>query len=346
MIPVQNIYYMLAYAFRALESNGYKNMKTEQFDNVAELCAAILHRGVSLQLKQGLGKEYIPFTETTSSLKGKIDYTTSLKDNTIIKSQMVCTYDDFSLNTYMNRIIKTTILYLLRSDISAKRKKDLRKIIIYFNEIDVLDRYTINWGFHYNRNNQTYRLLMFICRLILKDLIQGTAGGTSRMMDFMDDQELHTLYEKFILEFYRTERKDISASSSYVTWQTDDGFTDMLPAMHTDIMLRKGQKTLIIDAKYYSHSMQKSQHGKQTFHSGNLYQIFTYVKNERENVMASGGVVSGMLLYAKTDENQTPDNNTYMMSGNQITVHSLDLNRDFDDIKTELNKIADAAFDE
>ena len=59
MIPVQNVYYMLAYAFKALNGNGYKSISTEHFDNVAELCAAILYRGVSLQLKQGLGRELV-----------------------------------------------------------------------------------------------------------------------------------------------------------------------------------------------------------------------------------------------------------------------------------------------
>ena len=42
MIPVKNIYYMLAYVFQILNEDGFKNVAVEQFDNVAELCAAIL----------------------------------------------------------------------------------------------------------------------------------------------------------------------------------------------------------------------------------------------------------------------------------------------------------------
>lgn len=38
--------------------------------------------------------------------------------------------------------------------------------------------------------------------------------------------------------------------------------------------------------------------------------------------------VSGMLLYAKTDEMIQPDN-IYQMSGNQISVKTLDLNQEF-----------------
>lgn len=47
-----------------------------------------------------------------------------------------------------------------------------------------------------------------------------------------------------------------------------------------------------------------------------------------------------MLLYARTDEEIQPDNE-YMMSGNKISVKTLDLNRDFSEIAEQLNKIAD-----
>jgi hypothetical protein len=40
--------------------------------------------------------------------------------------------------------------------------------------------------------------------------------------------------------------------------------------------------TLIIDAKFYSHTTQM-QYNIHTLHSNNLYQIFTYVKNKTDN---------------------------------------------------------------
>lgn len=343
MIPIKNVYYMLAYAFKCLNNSGYKSVETEEFDNVAELCAAILYRGVSSQLKQGLGREYILQTETTSALKGKIDFSASIKENTMIKKQMVCNYDELSVNSYMNRILKTTMLYLLRSDISHKRKAELRKIIIFFDDVEELDRNLINWKVHFTRNNQTYRMLISICELVLKGMLQTQSDGTHKLMDFVDEQHMHRLYEKFILEFYRSERKDLSANAIQIPWMLDDDYSEMLPVMQTDITLTKGSKTFIIDAKYYAHSTQ-SQFNSNTLHSVNLYQIFTYVKNRTEQTKEIGGEVSGMLLYAKTDENVTPNNNEYSMSGNIIKVHSLDLDRDFNDIKKELNDIADSCF--
>ena len=55
------------------------------------------------------------------------------------------------------------------------------------------------------------------------------------------------------------------------------GVGAMLPVMQTDFMLIYKEKVLIIDAKYYTHTNQ-SQFDTHTLHSGNLYQIFTYVK--------------------------------------------------------------------
>ena len=60
MIPVQNIYYMLSYAFQALQAQNYKDLATVKFHNTAELCAAILDKGISVQLKRGLGRDYLP----------------------------------------------------------------------------------------------------------------------------------------------------------------------------------------------------------------------------------------------------------------------------------------------
>ena len=244
----------------------------------------------------------------------------------------------------MNRIIKSTVELLLRSNISKQRKKNLRKLMVYFSEVDFIDLYTVNWNVQYNRNNQTYRMLISICYLVVKGLLQTQSNGHTKLMDFLDEQRMCRLYEKFILEYYRREFKNqITANASQIPWQLDNEENSMLPVMQSDIMLQSGEKVLIIDAKYYEHSTQV-QFDKHTLHSGNLYQIFTYVKNKEYELREKDHTVSGMLLYAKTDEAIYP-NNVYQMSGNQITVRTLDLNLPFDEIAGQLNTIAKTHFD-
>lgn len=335
---------MLSYAFQALKGQGYKNLATEQFHNMGELCAAILSKGISLQLKRGLGREYILKTEPLSTLRGKIDISNSIKTNILHKQQLTCSFDEFTEDSPMNRIIKTTMIVLLHSHICNKRKKELRKLLVFFGGVEQIDIHSINWRIQYNRNNQTYRLLIGICNLVLKGLLQTNQEGSNKLMDFLDEQRMSRLFEKFILEYYRQEVPQIIANASQISWQLDDDFMEMLPVMQTDIMLSYGEKTLIIDAKYYSHTTQVH-YDIHTLHSANLYQIFTYVKNKEIELEGSSHEVSGMLLYAKTGEDLIL-NHTYKMSGNKISVRTLDLDLEFPLIQGQLNSIIQEYFQE
>ena len=336
MIKIKNIYYMLSYAFYTLNDDKYNKVETEEFENTAELFAEILAIGVAKQIKQGLVKDYIDVTETTSSIRGKIEITDSINSQVFLKKQLTCTYDEFSVNCYLNQILKSTMNLLLKSDIPTSRKKKLKNILRYFSEVDLIDLRDVNWKIRFDRNNQTYRMLIGVCYLTVKGLLQTTKKGNAKLMNFIDDQLMSRLYEKFILNYYKKEHPQINASASQIKWQLDDSEDYLLPRMQSDIMLEYLDKVLIIDAKYYKNTLQ-NYYDVNTVHSRNLYQIFTYVKNKQIEVPDSE--VSGMLLYARTDEELLP-NNTYKMSGNSISVKTLDLNQDFELIKQQLDKIA------
>lgn len=342
MIPVKNIYYMLTYAFKILSEKGYANIATEKFENTAELFSAILANGISAQLRRGVNKEYVDIKETCSSVKGKIDVTESVKTMSVMNARLVCSYDEFCENSYFNRILKTTANLLLKANISKKRKRELRNLMMYFDNVDMLDIHTINWRIHYSRNNSSYHLLMSICNLVIKGLLHTQADGSKKLMTFLDEQGESRLYEKFILEYYRRHYPYLCANSEQIAWQLDSESDELLPIMQSDIMLKDKNNVLIIDAKYYTHNMQL-RFGKHTIHSANLYQIFTYVKNKEGEMKDREHKVSGMLLYAKTDETEQP-NTTYIMSGNRIDVRALDLNCDFPLICKQLDNIEEEFF--
>ena len=335
MIRIQNIYYMLAYAFQILDQQGYAGCATEAFENIADLLSAILVKGVEIQIKRGLGRAYTEETQPLSGLRGKISITESLKQQTLIQ-QLVCTYDVFSVDSYMNRILKTTMELLLRADLPRARKKKLRNLLLYFQEVGTLQPRLINWNVRFDRSNQTYRMLLSVCYLVLKGLLQTTTDGSVKCMQFLDEQRMCRLYEKFILAYYKRHYPQLKATAAQIPWALDDGMDFMLPVMQSDIILTCGNRVLIIDAKYYSHTTQQ-RYNAHNLHSQNLYQMFTYVKNKA----AAGGEVSGLLLYAKTEDDRTLDF-TYQMSGNRISVKTLDLDCDFAEIARQLNGIADS----
>ncbi len=339
MIKIQNIYYMLSYAFQILKGQGYMKCSTEEFENTADLFASILVKGISVQIKRGLGKEYISVTEPLYSMRGKVDISGSIKTQVIMKRQLECSYDELSVDSYLNRILKATAKLLVCYDISMRRKKELRKLVLYFKDVGTIDPFNIDWNIQFNRCNQTYQMLISICYLAIKGLLQTDSNGNMKMQRFLDEQRMCRLFEKFILEYYRREFQNLRVSASQIQWQLDDGISSLLPIMQSDIMICDGLKMLIIDAKYYSHTMQVH-YDSRTIHSRNLYQIFTYVKNLD---VGNTGNVAGILLYAKTDEDITPDCD-FRMSGNIISVKTLNLNADFKNIAAQLNGIIESYF--
>lgn len=337
---------MLSYAFMPMNQDGYKDIEKEEFDNIHNLLAAILSRGIGRQLKQGLYREYVGCKEEAAVLRGKIDMPGTIRNRLARKCALTCEFDELSENNLLNQIVKTTVMLLLRhKEVKADHKSDLKKEMLYFSNVDTVDPAAIRWtSVRFQRNNNTYRLLVSICQLILEGLLLTTDRGEYRLASFIRPKQMSRLYEKFILEYYVREHPEITASASQISWAVDDGYRTMLPAMQSDIVLtdQSGGQVLIIDAKYYARTMQ-TYYDVHTYHSANLYQIFTYVKNKEASFGDKPHRVSGMLLYARTDEEIQPDD-TYQMSGNQIGVHTLDLNRKFPEIAARLDHFAAVYF--
>lgn len=340
MIPIRNVYYMLAYAFQALRERGYRSLGAEKFDDAADLCAAILARGLTAQIRGGLSRDYVACAGELPCIRGKIDVSASLLRGSVARRRLVCEYDEFTEDTYLNRIIKSTCLKLMRLGISCERRRELRRLLPYMGGVGTLDLSSVNWRFRHSRTTHSSQMLAAVCRLAVCGLLQSQEGSGAKMTDFGEDN-MSRLYEKFVLEYYKREFPALGARSSHIAWALDEDSEDtFLPVMHSDITLTDdGGRTLIIDAKYYSRSMQE-RFGRKTIHSGNLYQIFTYVKNAAAR---SRGSVSGVLLYARTDEEKTPCA-SYRISGSAISVRTLDLNCSFEDISGQLDEIARTAF--
>lgn len=68
-IPIKNIFYMLTYAFKELKHNNYEYISGEKFDNIYDLFAEILSKGVAYLLKQGLHKEFVLKEDTITTLR-------------------------------------------------------------------------------------------------------------------------------------------------------------------------------------------------------------------------------------------------------------------------------------
>lgn len=343
-ILIKNIYYMLSYAFTSLKQSHFESLASEEFDNIHNLFGAILARGLGQQLKRGLYREYLNRKEDLTVMRGKIDMYGTLRSKIARKQTLACEYHELSEDNVFNQILKTTAMLLVRhGEVDGEHKKDLRKKMLYFSHVGMLDPGAIPWSsLRFQRNNQTYRMLLGLCQLVLQGLLLTTDAGEYRLASFLDEQRMSQLYEKFLLEYYIKKFPMLHVRASQIPWVLDDGMRAMLPVMQSDITLSHGAKVLIVDAKYYAHTTQV-RYDVHTVHSNNLYQIFTYVKNKDAALKDQPHEVSGMLLYARTDEVLQPDT-SYQMSGNRISVKTLDLNCVFAKIAAQLDVIVEEHF--
>ncbi|WKA54474.1 5-methylcytosine restriction system specificity protein McrC [Planococcus shixiaomingii] len=333
-IPIRNIYYMLSYAYQTLNLSEYKEVGTEDFENVKELYAEILSIGIPVLLRGGLSKDYISVEETSNVIKGKIDINSTLKKNTLVNKKVSVIYDEFSENILLNQIIKATLVYLSRSNqLSGKKRRLFYGFLPYFTEVADVELNLKLWRkVRYNRQNIRYQFIVDVCRYLYEQLLFDESSTSQLMKELQDEQRLSSLYEKFIYAFFKRET-NYKVSRSQIQWDVDDGFTEALPIMQTDLILQKDKKTLIVDAKFYSENMiARFEGGAAKQKSSNLYQIFTYINNWRKSPEET---VAGMLLYAKTTALNQP-NHVYNIKGKQIFVASLDLQKDFAGIKVNL----------
>src|SRR5699024_11464409 len=107
---IQNIYYKLAYTFKVLYQIRYEEVGSETFEDVYNLFAEILIKGVQKQVKQGLHKEYIDKQENLPTIRGKINIRESMKNKMQKRQFLMCEYDELTEDNLYNQIIKSTML--------------------------------------------------------------------------------------------------------------------------------------------------------------------------------------------------------------------------------------------
>ena len=339
-ILIRNIYYMLAYAFQELRQNNYTDIKSETFDDIYDLFAEVLARGISYQLKQGLCREYVARNESMQTVMGKIDINGTIAQRMRNSQKIACNYDELSENNTYNQILVTTASILIRhSDVKKEKKSKLKKLMLFFQNVQPIDIHSIRWNtLRFDRNNRNYRMLLYLCYFIVSEWLMTTEDGKYKMREFSDDH-MCRLFEKFVLEYYKKHHPETKAKAEQISWNVMEEATDtsVLPIMQSDVLLSLGERTLIIDTKYYSKIMQE-QYGKETLRNNHLYQIRTYVDEyDRDNLHN----VDGMLLYAKTKEDSLDDAQIKHHDGYTLYIRTLDLNTDFETIKQRLDSFCD-----
>ena len=337
-IPIQNIYYLLCYAWNRLEeSDKIVNVKAIPTTGLIDLFAKILINCTAHLLKQGLDRYYVEQEYIVNGIKGKLNLSASVKRNILPATKTICVYDDFDYNILHNQILKTTIRKLLMvNNLDNNLKNELHRLFINLPPIsEIKIRNYLFKQIHLNRNNYHYDFVLKVCQIINENIFIDQSSGNYKFKDFLrEEKAMARLFESFVRNFYKIEQSEFTVKREEIKWKcTPEGEIDrqMLPTMLTDISLSSSTRKIIIDTKFYKEAF-KAKYTQKKINSNHLYQLFAYLKNQESDLEITK-TCEGILLYP-TVEN--PFKFFYSYENHRIKVMSINLNQDWGYIRRDL----------
>lgn len=335
-IPIENIYYLLCYAWNKLDEKDKVNISVDDKTELLDLFAKILINASKTLLKRGIDKNYNEYTEEISGIKGKVRIAETLKRNILFKQKTICDFDDFSANIISNRILVTTIYRLTRTKgVDKDLKNELVFLLKMFNEISQIEiTNSLFKQIKINRNNHFYGFIMNVCKIIFENTLPSEEHGRYKFTDFTrDEHKMNQLFEAFVRNFYKIEQKKYTTvKREIIQWNFEESENDSnLPQMETDITLENETDKIIIDTKYYAETMM-DRFGSEKIKSSNLYQLFSYLLNQEDDTQKTQKS-TGILLYPTVKNDYDLK---YRYKNHSIQIRTINLNQNWMGISKKL----------
>jgi len=347
-IPIQNLYYLLCYAWGLPEQRDWVKVDADSCPAVLDLLSRLLTKGADILLKRGIAKEYRTHEEEIAGIKGKLELAKTIKANRHREGKTICTLDDLTGDILLNQIVYTTMYRLLgNKDLDKNVKEDLLRTFRRFPKVTIID---INRGtfkdVRLNRNNRFYRLIISVCEMLHANMLPDKQRpGEYRFIDFTRDEDvMNSIFEAFLRNFYHQECRDeypiVKRTKIYfqlAAINADD--EELLPEMETDVTLDnpKTGKRIILDAKYYN-DMFVSRYGvAKKLRRDHVSQITSYVVNQEDPAVPYTLQTKGIMVYPKT--NVYVENADFEMNGHSYRFCTVDLGQDWHQIDLRLRQI-------
>lgn len=338
MIPIQNIYYLLCYAWDRLEAKDERWVHAVPDAPLLGLLADILLRHSRKLLARGLQRQYQQQEAALSSLRGRIQILESQRKKLPQQHKMICQYDELSHEVLVNQILITSLDRLTRIQALPEHMK--QESLQLLHRLPEMPRIALTphdfARARKQRLSSVYALLMHVCELLDESLLPIEEEGTYRFLDFQQDPvKMARLFEAFVRNFYRYEVPAYRVSREHIRWQADaedQTVEELLPRMETDVTLISSTKKIIIDTKFYPEAMATNRFGGKKFRPPHLYQLFAYLKNV-ESKDALSKHAEGILLYPTSGPSSSYD---FRMEGHVMRVCSVCLMQDWRMIKRDL----------
>ncbi|CAK7038181.1 McrC family protein [Tissierella sp.] len=269
------------------------NLKMDKM-NLYEIFINMYIQEVRELTKKGIRSAYIQEEENLNFYKGKLIVSNHIKRNIVHKERFYVRYDEFQVNRPENRLIKSTLLKLQKLSSSSENKREIIKLLSYFEMVDLSRNYIKDFSkIVINRNNKHYEDLMRWSKVFLMNRSFTTFAGdtTARALLF----PMEKVFEAYVAQNVRRVFNDMDWEIS----TQDKGYylfdTPMKFALKPDIVITcrdQGGRQIIMDTKWKSLvDIPNKNYGiSQT----DMYQMYAYSKKYKTSEI--------WLLYPENEE--------------------------------------------
>jgi 5-methylcytosine-specific restriction enzyme subunit McrC len=333
-IPIKNLYYLLCYAWERVDFSDAATVSRMPFRSGQDLLGYVFAHGIASLIRRGLDRGYRFDEEELAGLRGSIAMSETIMRSSVLRGRLVCRFDELTHDVIQNRLLRSALVLLLRMpDLDAAVKDAVATIHRLMKSIDVapLSRKAVD-SVPIHRNNREYRFLLEL-GLLIHDCLTVSEGG-SVVFRGVADERLADLFERFLRGFFRKETPSYRVGHPRIYWADAEGSaSDMarLPTMQTDMVLMKPDRRIVVEAKFYQEALQEYK-GRTSARSSHLYQIMAYLENIARQ-SPGRPVWEGLVLYPVVKDSFHFD---WSIMGRRVRMDSVDLNRDWQDIKVNL----------
>ncbi len=326
---------MLCYAWGYYPERHVVEVESLESKDLTELFGSVLVGALGSLVKKGLYKEYVAHADELGVIRGKLDFSESLRRQSMRRARVVCQYDEFSQDVIHNQLIKGTLRALLKvENLSEKCKAGLRRVYPYFTNVgDISLRSKAFQIPRLHQNNHHYGFILRICEFLYEQVLIQEGSATSKFKDFeITEAQMALLFENFVRNFYKKECPEFKVYREDIKWEACGDELQFLPLMKTDISIVAGHRKMIMDTKFYKEAL-STRFDSEKLKSHNLYQLYAYLGNDPDRHHYT---MEGILLYPEVKRDLTLQ---YQLQDKQLKVMTVNLNQDWQGIHERLKEV-------
>ena len=261
-------------------------------------------RDVQSIVHRGLARTYIRHEDNIPCLKGKLDFTNHLRYNLFHKERFYVTFDEFSIDRPINRVIKRALREVIKIAKFPANYKMASQLLAYFEEVkDPRDwRHEVKISkTDRNVNSTAYEDAFSLAQLILRELSPDNWSGERRTISLLFPME--KVFECYVAAKLREiVSRDVEVKeqdSKYKVMEEVEGGESF--TIKPDIVVRYREYCVILDTKWKTlDSQSDNQSNKYGISQSDIYQLYSYAK-VYEKKEANRDKISLVLLYPRSE---------------------------------------------